>query len=177
MPEIETITKKLTWESIKTFQEIIQDQAISITTCDHNIVLLRMVLLASDFDPINNRNPFEPPTDPGPSPINSTVTAAKITEVVRLYKGDKEKFTIYCEFRIILISMITNKFPEKYMTTLKHHITKFFQWEPLTLLTHRYTEYVTITYSYLTENFDRMTACWNPPTPITDLFQQLNDRK
>ena len=158
MPKIETITNKLTWESIKTFQEIIQDQAISITTCDHNIVLLRMVLLASDFDPINNRNPFEPPTDPGPSPINSTVTAAKITEVVRLYKDDKEKFTVYCEFRVILITMITNLCPEKYTNTLKHRITKFCQCEPLTILSHLYTEYRLITSSDITANFDRMTA-------------------
>ena len=73
--------------------------------------------------------------------------------------------------------MITNKCPEKYMTTLKHRTTNFCQCEPLTLLTHLYTEYITITSSNLTENFDRMTACWNPPTPISDHFQQLKDGK
>ena len=71
--------------------------------------------------------------------------------------------------------MITYKCPEKYMTTLKHRITKFNQFEPLTLLTHLYTAYGTITSSDLTANFDRMTARWNPHTPIADLFQQLND--
>ena len=29
----------------------------------------------------------------------------------------------------------------------------------------------------LKEVSDCMTACWNPPTPITELFQQLNDEK
>ena len=73
--------------------------------------------------------------------------------------------------------MITNKYQEKYMKNLKHHITKFCQREPLTILTHLYTEYGTITSYNLTENFDRMTARWNPPTPIADLFQNLNDGK
>ena len=60
------------------------------------------------------------------------------------------------------------------MTTLKFHITKFYQCEPLTLLDQLYTEYGTITSSDLTANLDFMTACWNPPTPITELFQQPN---
>ena len=150
---------------------------MSITTCDHNLGFLGMVLRASDFDPLNNGNPLAPPIDPGPAPINTTDAAAQITEIVRLYKYNKEKFTTYCEFCIILISMITNKCPEKYTTTLKHHITKFRQCVLLTLLTHIYTACRTITPSDLIENSNRMTAHWNPPTPIADLFQQLNDGK
>ena len=73
--------------------------------------------------------------------------------------------------------MITNKFPEKYTTTLKHRITKFCQCEPLNLITHLYTEYGNIASSKLTVNSDRMTALWNPPTPTADLFQHLNDGK
>ena len=73
--------------------------------------------------------------------------------------------------------MITNKCPEKYMATIKCHITKFCQCETLNLLDHLYTEYGTITSSDLTSNLDRMTERWNPPTPNTDLFQNLNGRK
>ena len=131
---------------------------MSITTCDHNLGFLGMVLRVSYFDPLNNGNPFAPPIDPVPAPVNDTDTASQITEVVRLYKYDKEKFTTYCEFFIILISMVTNKCPEKYMTTLKHRITKFFQCKPLTIITCLYTEYGTIASSDLTSNFDRMTA-------------------
>ena len=63
------------------------------------------------------------------------------------------------------------------MPTLKNRITTFCQCEMLILLTHIYTDYGTITSSDLTPNFDRMTARWNPPTPIADLFQNLNDGK
>ena len=46
MTEITTIANKPTRASIKSFQEIIQDQAVSITTFDHNLGFLRMVLRA-----------------------------------------------------------------------------------------------------------------------------------
>ena len=111
MPKIATITNKQTRESIKAIHESIQDQAMSITTCYHNLGFLGMVIQASDFYPLNNGNPFASPIETGPAPINPTGTDAQITEVVRLYKYNKEKFTTYCEFLIILISMITNKCP------------------------------------------------------------------
>ena len=177
MPKIATISNQPTQESIKDFQESIQYQDMYITTCDHNLDLLGMVLQASDFDPLKNRNPFALPIYPGTSPVNATGTAAQITEVVRLYKYDKEKFTTYYEFHIILISMITNKCTEKFMVTLKHCITNFCQREPLTIINQLYTDYGTINSSNLTDFFDRMNARWNPPTPIADLFQQLNDGK
>ena len=148
-----------------------------ITICDHNIGLLGMVLQPSDFNTLTRRNPFAPPIDPGPSPINSICTSAKNFEATHLYKHGKENFTTYCKFYFILISIITNKCPENYMTTLKHRIIKFCQCEPLTLIFHSYTDYGTITSSDLTANFDRMTAYWNSPTPIFDIFQQLNDGK
>ena len=84
---------------------------MAIATCDHNLGFPGMILRSSDFDPFNNGNPFAPPTDPGPAHANAINTSAQITEVVRLYKDNREKFTAYCEFCIILISVITNKCP------------------------------------------------------------------
>ena len=49
MPKISAITNKPTQASIKDFQKIIQDQAISITNCDHNLGFFGMVLRASDY--------------------------------------------------------------------------------------------------------------------------------
>ena len=103
MTEIATITYQPTWESIKDFQESIQDQSISITTCDHNLVFLGIVIWASYFDTLNNRKLFAPAIDPGPTAINATGTANQITGFVHLYKYEKEKPTTYCEFYIILI--------------------------------------------------------------------------
>ena len=140
------------------------------TTYDHNLGFLGMLIRASDFDPLYNGNPFAPPTYPIPAPVNSIGTDYQITEVVRLYKDYKEKFITYFEFCIILISIITNKCPKQYTTTLKHCITKFLQCIPLTLLSHLYTDYRTITSSNLAENSNFRTARCNPPTPIFFFF-------
>ena len=43
MPQIAITTKK-NRASIKSFQEIIQDQAMAITTCEHNLGLLEMLI-------------------------------------------------------------------------------------------------------------------------------------
>ena len=136
-----------------------------------------MLIRTSDINSLINGNPFAPPIDPGPAPVNTTGTASQITEVIRLYKYYKEKITTYCDFRIILINMITNKCIEKYMTTLKHCITNFCQCELITLLNHLYTYYGTIIYFDLTVNFDSMTACWNPLPPIADLLLYISDGK
>ena len=44
MPIIATKDNKQTRASIKTFQERIQDQVMSITTCDHNLGFLVILL-------------------------------------------------------------------------------------------------------------------------------------
>ena len=46
MSEIANVTNKPTRASIKDFQESIQDQAMAITTCDHNLGFLGMILQA-----------------------------------------------------------------------------------------------------------------------------------
>ena len=100
MPEMATITNKPTRASIKAFQEIIEDQAMSITTCDHNLGFLGILFRASYFDALNNRNPFASPIDPGPDTINGTGTVSQISEVAHPYKDEKEQFTAYCEFTL-----------------------------------------------------------------------------
>ena len=111
IPVIATIKNKATRASIKYFQEIIQDQAMDITTCYNNLVLLRFALRASYYDTLSNRNPFVLPTDPEPAPVHSIGTSAQITEVLCLCKYYKGKIATYCEFPIIFISVITNKCP------------------------------------------------------------------
>ena len=101
----------------------------------------------------------------------------KSQKVVRLYKNNNAKFTTFCQFHIILISIITEKSTEKYTTTLKHRITKFLQWEKA------YSSYSSLhwvqNHNLLRPHreFDHITARWNLPTPISDFFQELNDEK
>jgi hypothetical protein len=177
MPKLATSTQEPNRQSLKAFQECIQDQAMAITTTDPILGFLGLVITDTSYVTLSATGvSFAAPIDPGPAPPDPTNrTAFQITEDIRQYNVAREEFKTYCEFKIILVSMITNNCPEKYLTTLKDPITKFRRCSPLTLLQHLWSDYGTITSQDLTTNYTRMTTQWNPPTPIEDLFLQLRD--
>jgi hypothetical protein len=177
MPKLATSTQEPNRQSLKAFQECIQDQAMAITTADPILGFLGLVIKDSLYITISTTGAsFTAPIDPGTVPPDPTgLTAVQLTEAIRQYNLEREEFKTFCEFQIILVSMITNSCPEKYLTGLKDPITKFRRCTPLALLQHLWTDYGTITSQDLTTNYTRMTAQWNPPTPIEDLFLQLRD--
>jgi len=149
---------------------------MAITSSEPLLGFLGLVLKNASFITLsNNGAPYQPPPDPGTSPTHAAgaAMATQITETSRLFTVQRDHYKTYCEFKVILISMITNNCPEKYLTPLKHPITKFRQCTPIQLLDHLWNEYGTITSHDLTVNYNKMTAQWNPPTPIEDLFLQL----
>jgi len=171
MPKIATSTQEPTRLSLKAFQESsIQDQAMAITSSSEPLLgFLGLVLKNASFITLsNNGSSYQPSPDPGPSPTHAAgATAVQITETSRLFTVQRDHYKTYCEFKVILISMITTNCPEKYLTPLKHPITKFRQCTLIQLLNHLWNEYETITSHNLTINYN------NPPTPIEDLFLQL----
>jgi hypothetical protein len=177
MPKIATSTQEPTRKSLKAFQECIQDQAMAITSTDPTLGFLGLVIPDNRYITLSeNQNSFVQPPDPGPTPPNPEgLTAFQITENVRQYGVAREERKTFCEFQIILVSMITNNCPDKYLTALKDPITKFRRCTPLQILQHLWAEYGTISSQDLTANYTAMTAKWNPPTPIEDLFLQLRD--
>ena len=76
--KIATATNKPTRAEIKSFKEIVQDQAMSITTCEQNLGLLGMLLRESYFNPLNNGIPFATPKYAGPTPVNTICTSTQI---------------------------------------------------------------------------------------------------
>ena len=168
MPKIATSTQEPNRQSLKAFQECIQDQAMAITTADPILGFLGLVITDSIYMTRNNTGAsFTAPINPGANPPDPTgLTGVQATELIRLYNLERADFKTYCEFQIILVSMITNSCPDKYLTALKDPITKFRRCTPLALLQHLWSDYGTITSQDLTANYTRMTAQWNPPTPI-----------
>jgi len=178
MPKIATSTQEPTRLSLKAFQECIQDQAMAITSATEPMLgFLGLVLTNTRYITVSNAGAsYIAPVDPGASPVHgANATAAQITETSRLFTIQRDHYKTSCEFQVILVSMITNNCPEKYLNALKHPITKFRQCTPIQLLDHLWTEYGTITSHDLTTNYAKMTAQWNPPTPIEDLFLQLHE--
>jgi hypothetical protein len=175
MPQIATATEPPTRQSLKYFQESIQDQAMAITTSDPVLGFLGLVLKDSVFRTLSTpAASYTPPANPGDTP-NGTGSAAVIAEATRVFILEQEKYNTFVQFQIILISMITTNCPEKYLYELKDPITKFRRCSPLDLLNHLWTTFGTITTKDLTDNWSSMNAQWNPPTPIADLFKQLQD--
>ena len=175
MPQIATSTEPPNRQSLKIFQESIQDQAMAITTSDPILGFLGLVLKDTTYQTLSaTATSYAPPADPGNAP-NATGTAAVIAENTRVFIIEKDKYNTYIQFKIILISMITKNCPEKYLSDLKDPITKFRRCSPLDLLNHLWKTFGTITSKDLTDNWSSMNAQWNPPTPITDLFKQLQD--
>ena len=175
MPQIATATEPPTRQSLKLFQESIQDQAMAITTSDPILGFLGLVLKDSTFQTLSAATiSYTPPVDPGNAP-NATGTAAVIAEATRVFVIDKVEYNTYIQFQIILISMITSHCPEKFLSDLKDPITKFRLCTPLQLLNHLWKTFGIITSKDLTDNWSSMNAQWNPPTPIADLFKQLQD--
>jgi hypothetical protein len=175
MPQIATSTAPPTRQSLKNFQESIQDQAMAITTSDP----------LSRF-PRPSPQRLHLPNPQRPSNLLHTAsrsrqlsqrigTGAVIAEATRIFIIEQDKYNTYVQFKIILISMITTNCPDKYLSDLKDPITKFRRCTPLELLDHLWTTFGTITSKDLTDNWSLMNAQWNPPTPIADLFQQLQD--
>ena len=127
MPKLATLTQEPNRQSLKAFQECIQDQAMAITTADPILRFLGLVIKDSSYITLLNTGvSFTAPIDPGVAPPDPTdLTAIQITEGIRQYNLASEESKTFCEFQIILVSMITNNCPEKYLTTLKDPITKF----------------------------------------------------
>jgi hypothetical protein len=148
---------------------------MALTTSDPLLGFLGLVLKDSIFQTLSNpATSYTLPADPGNSP-NVTGSGAVIAEATHVFIIKQDKYNTYVQFKIILISMITTNCPEKYLSDLKDPITKFRRCTPLELLDHLWTTFGTITSKDLTDNWSSMNAQWNPPTPIADLFQQLQD--
>ena len=175
MPQIATATEPPNRQSLQRFQESIQDQAMAITTSDPILGFLGLVLQDSIFQTLNaTATSYAPPADPGVAPP-ATGTGAVIAKNTRVFVIDLDKYNTYIQFKIILLSMITTHCPEKYLSNLKDPITKFRRCSPIQLLNHLWSTFGTITSKDLTDNWSAMNAQWNPPTPIADLFKQLQD--
>ena len=160
MPKIATSTQEPTRQSLKAFQECIQDQAMAITTTDPILGFLGLVIAENRYITLSaDQTAFTPPPNPGQTtPDAEGLTARQLTESLRQYDDARAEYKTFCELRIILISMIINSCPDKYLAVLKDPITKFRRCTPLQLLQHLWTVYGTITSQDLTSNYTAMTA-------------------
>ena len=100
-----------------------------------------------------NENSSIPLYNPGQTPPESYgLTSANIAKGIHRYYIMREEYRTFREFQIILVSIITNNCPDKYITTRKDPITFFCHYTPIQLLKNLWDEYGTITSQDLTKN-------------------------
>jgi len=85
----------------------------------------------------------------------------------------KQTFNTYQAVSQALRNLILAAVPPVYINSLSHDITGFGNVSALTIIPSLWKRYGTITQAELAENISRMSAPWNLPQPIEDLFLQL----
>jgi hypothetical protein len=165
-----------TYATIKTAQRELSANASSIHTNEggglHGHLALtvtpKVYLLLAGM-------PFDPPVNPPPNPIHlEGATAAQITEANRLHAAAVRTFQLYHNTDKALVRQLIAATPQYYITELCDDIVGYANVTCLELLTFLYTKYGIISQSELDNNTKRMSIAWNPPTPITALWEQLN---
>ena len=120
--------------------------------------------------------PFVPPVNPGAVPIHAAgATGPQIAETNRQFKEDQATFRLYKEVDHALRNQLIAACHPTYIRALSHDTLGFGKVTCLQLLTHLWKSYGVIKQDELNENYARMNTAWNPPTPIEDLFTQLEE--
>jgi uncharacterized phage-associated protein len=123
---------------------------------------------------VGPNNLFVVPVNPGPHPIfPANATAAMVTETTRIHTVELAEYRTYTATDRALRALIIAACPLTYIKTLQDRELGFTNVTTIALLTHLWTNYGTIEPGDISENTARMTTPWHPPSPIEDLFDQI----
>ena len=140
--------------------------------------LLILSLKPSVFTTIHP-DPFEVPTNPGSAPSATDIAAAtSATKIADLYKEFDLKLKIYSEFfeaERISVKLSLESIDPIYYQALKHEYTAYAKVTLRQLLDHLFDTYANIDQFDLETNYQKMTARYDPNSPIESLFEQISD--
>lgn len=110
------------------------------------------------------------PAPINPGPIQPGFTAA----LHRAWEGDTKNFETYRNTDLALKAQLIAAVPNMYIKAIEHNVYGFATVSTLAILTHLWANYGMIRPSDLDLNIQRLQTPWHPPTPIEDLFSQLD---
>jgi hypothetical protein len=121
---------------------------------------------------------FPVPNNPRPSAaVVAGMTAAVIAETTRLHKEATQVYCIYHNVDQDIKKLIIESFNDVYLNAHLDEIVGYANCMSLQLLTHLLTYYAMIFPTELTQNYERLTAPYDPNQPIETLFQQIQDAR
>jgi hypothetical protein len=166
-----------TYASLKIAQSELNGNAASIHTNlgggQHGHIAL--IITEAEFLRIS-ATAFVPPINPPPMPNHAdNATTVRISENNRQHLENQKAFNLYLNVDKELKNQIIASLPDTYIREMKHSVTGYGNVTSLALMTHLWDNYGAITQADLKANMQRMQLPWNPPTPIEDLFIQLEE--
>jgi hypothetical protein len=173
---IATINSTPSFLSIRTVQKELNTNAASVHSYEGgaNHGLLALTISPQAYLAITGV-PFQPPAVPPAHPnLAGLNTAAQIAHAVRQHIEDKRVFLEYKDTDKALVRMLMEATPIQYIQALEHPDLGFSGLTCLQIMTHLHEEYGQISLQDTEENQERMNTAWHPPTPIEDLFTQLD---
>jgi hypothetical protein len=195
MPPISTAESPPTFASLTIFQRKFEANATALPSTDNELGCLGLVTTEADYV-AEEGHAYAPPADPGNEPTTPVLTAAQVTrqaaaaaaaadpaiqptaftvqEAMRRFQQDKDDYRQHVVIKTILKNQVISSVHDTYIEKLKKKRTGFAKVTAFELLEHLWKTYSNIDDLDLTENEARMKAPWNEPTPIEDLFKQLN---
>jgi hypothetical protein len=119
---------------------------------------------------------FPVPNNPGPSAaVVAGMTAAVIAETTQLHKEATQVYRTYHKVDQAIKKLIFEAFDDAYLIALSDEIVGYANFTSLQLLNHLLTYYAMIAPTELTQNYERLSAPYDPNQPIETLFQQVQD--
>jgi hypothetical protein len=174
---IATTNSAPTFLSIRTAQKELNSNAASVHSYEGGAMhgLLCLTLTPQAYLAIAGV-PFIPPAVPPAQPmLQGLNTAAQIAQAVRQHIEDRRVFTEYRDTDKALVRLLLAAVPIQYVKALEHEDLGYSGLTCIEILTHLHAEYGQISLHDTEQNQERMNAPWHPPTPIEDLFAQLDN--
>jgi hypothetical protein len=117
---------------------------------------------------------FAVPIHPGPAPIHpNNATGPVITEINRQYTADLKEFNVYLAVEANLKKQLIQAVPDTYINELKDELLGYANATTLTLITHLFDTYGTVTADDLNKNLEDLNHPWSSSQPLEDLWKQI----
>ena len=176
---IATSDAQPTYLTLRKAQTQLNSNAMNIPSVHGDGVLghLALTVTPAQYQAASVGNvPFIAPLIPPIAPVHqANATAFQIAENIRQWKEDQATFRTYHDVDKALRNMLIASTHETYLGELHNDDFGYGNLTTLDILTYLWATYSEITSDDLAMNQLRMTKPWNPPTPIEDLFKQVDD--
>jgi hypothetical protein len=173
---IATATTEPDYLSLHQLQYEINDNAetLSSTLGDGQHGHLFLVISETEYLEMTDGVPCIPPVQPPFDPVHAAnATAPQIVEANRQNNKRQKLYDLYHNAIKAFRNQLLEAIPIEYIESLGHPTRGFNKVSPLEILSHLWENFGKIQASDLIANDERMKAAWHPPTPIQQLFQQL----